>query len=381
MVDGRLRAGAGTGVLQGVKSRASPLGRPGNHARREVPLAHRFDVIGDLRGRADALRELLANLGYAERDGAWRHPSRHAVFLGAYLGGPDPVGALAVVWRMAATGAATALMGRPELATLAFATPDPAAPGRHVRPRRGESWRREAALLAPFGGPDSEGHGGLTAMFAAMPLWFATAGFRAVHACWHPAAARALAPHLDASARVLPGALAEVLTGAARGAVETLLAGPTVSLPEGMSTLGRGGTSTRVARARWWGGVPATWAEAVAHPDRLAGEAAAPPHANAVAVAVAPSPIPTLFGSLGLDGGPCVLGPLHACLDVAGGDRLRAYRWDGERALAEVKVSSAAQPAPPVPAPPVPVPVASVPDAPPPRAGRRRRGGRRGGGR
>ncbi len=215
-----------------------------------------------------------------------------------------------------------------------------------------------------------KGTAALADLFAAMPLWLATPGFRAVHACWHPGAARSLAPHLDDAARILPGSLPAVLSGPARTAVETLLAGPTVSLPEGLSTVGRDGSVTRTARARWWSGPPSTWGDAVAHPGRLAGgPIEKPPHANAVDVPG--SAMPTLFGSLLLDAGPCVLGPLHACLDVGDADRVSAYRWDGERTLAEVKVSAVAQPGPPLPLPP-PVAVAS-PTPAAPRQGRRRR--------
>jgi hypothetical protein len=41
-----------------------------------------YDIIGDVHGHADALRRLLAELGYAEVQGAFRHDARKAIFVG-----------------------------------------------------------------------------------------------------------------------------------------------------------------------------------------------------------------------------------------------------------------------------------------------------------
>ena len=41
-----------------------------------------YDIIGDVHGYADRLRSLLELMGYCESDGAWRHDTRQAVFVG-----------------------------------------------------------------------------------------------------------------------------------------------------------------------------------------------------------------------------------------------------------------------------------------------------------
>jgi hypothetical protein len=43
-------------------------------------LADRYDIIGDVRGEADALQRLWEKLGYAPIDGYWQHSSRQAIF-------------------------------------------------------------------------------------------------------------------------------------------------------------------------------------------------------------------------------------------------------------------------------------------------------------
>ena len=46
-----------------------------------------YDVIPDIHGQSEKLKGALGNLGYRERNGAWRHsePKRHVVFLGGFV--------------------------------------------------------------------------------------------------------------------------------------------------------------------------------------------------------------------------------------------------------------------------------------------------------
>lgn len=51
-----------------------------------------YDVVPDIHGQAGKLKTALSNLGYAERNGAWRHsdPTRHVIYLGDFIDyGPD----------------------------------------------------------------------------------------------------------------------------------------------------------------------------------------------------------------------------------------------------------------------------------------------------
>ncbi len=64
-----------------------------------------YDIIGDIHGHADALKALLSDLGYRERDGTWRRPDRQAIFLGDFIDrGPEQVesvetDAAVIVWQ------------------------------------------------------------------------------------------------------------------------------------------------------------------------------------------------------------------------------------------------------------------------------------------
>jgi protein phosphatase len=73
-----------------------------------------FDIIGDVHGCADELRELLSKLGYAtDSDGHYAHPAnRRAFFIGDLVDrGPDVVGAVDIARAMVGAGSALAVPG------------------------------------------------------------------------------------------------------------------------------------------------------------------------------------------------------------------------------------------------------------------------------
>lgn len=63
-----------------------------------------YDIIGDIHGEADKLRDLLAHLGYRETAGAFRHPERTAIFVGDLIDrGPRQRETVQTVRRMVAS--------------------------------------------------------------------------------------------------------------------------------------------------------------------------------------------------------------------------------------------------------------------------------------
>jgi hypothetical protein len=74
-----------------------------------------LDVIGDVHGQYDKLVPLLSHLGYSEANGAWRHPSRTAVFLGDLIDrGPKQLATVALVRAMVEAGSAQCILGNHE---------------------------------------------------------------------------------------------------------------------------------------------------------------------------------------------------------------------------------------------------------------------------
>jgi hypothetical protein len=93
-----------------------------------------FDLIGDVHGEFDQLVELLHHLGYRDRTGTYRHPSRTVIFVGDLIDrGPKQLATVDLVRRVDA-GTAQCVMGNHEFNAVAWATPDPNKPGEFLRP-------------------------------------------------------------------------------------------------------------------------------------------------------------------------------------------------------------------------------------------------------
>jgi hypothetical protein len=296
-----------------------------------------LDIIGDVHGHADPLQALLRKLGYRDTNGAWRHPGgRRAVFVGDLIDrGPSQLETISIARRMADAGTALLVMGNHEFNAIAFATPDPAAPGQHLRPRRGNNIHHHAVFLDAAGGPDTPLHRDLVAFFLTMPLWLDLPGIRVIHACWSASAMAALGPHLDRDHRLTEaGFLATQAKGsAAYTAAEILLKGPEMTLPEGVWYRDAQGSKRRKARMRWWDPLATTLRSACAEESVAAQlpDEALPQHN---VIALDPSQ-PLFFGHYWLRGEPFILAPRRTCLDfsIAKGGTLCAYRFDGETTL------------------------------------------------
>ena len=293
----------------------------------------RYDIIPDIHGQSGKLGRLLDALGYARRDGRWRHATgdRQIVFLGDFIDrGPNSSGVLEIVRDLVADGVALAVMGNHELNAFHFHNDDPltATP---LRPHSQKNLEQHAAFLAQFP-VGSSGAREWTDWMAALPLWLDLGAFRAVHACWSAAAVRRLAR--IAPGGVLPRArllLAGRTDDPLHEDVETLTKGPERELPPGHSFTDKGGVVRRHARIAWWRGGAKTWREAAisvpdpqAMPDRPLPDGVAfefyPPDAR-----------PVFFGHYWLSGLPEIEAPNALCLDYSAGiddNPLVAYRWE-----------------------------------------------------
>ena len=83
-----------------------------------------YDIIGDIHGQMGKLTGLLAELGYREQAGAYRHPERRtAVFLGDLIDrGPNQVETVNIVRAMMDAGTGQCVMGNHEFNAIGYAT-------------------------------------------------------------------------------------------------------------------------------------------------------------------------------------------------------------------------------------------------------------------
>ena len=75
-----------------------------------------YDIIGDVHGRADALRRLLLKLGYTESQDVFRHNTRKVIFVGDFVDrGPDQKGILRIARNMCEADTASSILGKPAI--------------------------------------------------------------------------------------------------------------------------------------------------------------------------------------------------------------------------------------------------------------------------
>lgn len=291
-----------------------------------------YDIIGDIHGHAAPLERLLAELGYVEEVGVYRHPNRRVVFVGDLIDrGPGQVRVLVIARAMVDSGMAQMTLGNHEFNAIAWATPRPG--GGHHREHNEKHRGQHQAFLAQVG-EDSDAHREWIAWFKTLPLWLDLGGIRVVHACWDPLSMEKLGGPT----------LTDEMIAAAKGsvlddAIEVVLKGPEIDLG-GRCYQDKDGNARHRARARWWAAGATTLATAALIPGgSLAcdgGEfAPLPDDPIAADLPVAPTGSPVFYGHYWRKGTPSIDTDTVACLDwsVAKGGPLVAYRWSGETTL------------------------------------------------
>ena len=230
-----------------------------------------YDVIGDVHGHADKLVRLLAEMGYRERNGAWTHPERHAIFVGDLIDrGPAQVATVNIVRAMVDAGSARCIMGNHEFNAIAWNTPDPRKPGEYLRPHGKASNRAQhAAFLAEVEGTPL--HREITDWFRTLPMYIEEPNIRVVHACWHAPSIEWLRERCAAHGTLSSSLIEE---GSRKGtpaysAIETVCKGIEAVLPGGVSFHDKDGKERHEARIRWWDPNLTTFRQAAIGPDEL----------------------------------------------------------------------------------------------------------------
>lgn len=301
-----------------------------------------FDIIGDIHGQADKLEALLRSLGYRYRQGAWRHPSRQALFVGDFVDrGPGQLRVLEVVREMTDAGSAQAVMGNHEFNAIAFFLEDPANPGRHLRVRSEKNRRQHQRFLDEVG-EDSPTHREWVGWFLDLPLWLETPDLRAVHACWHPQHMEFLSPFMGPGNRLT----VDLIERASRRdsdeylAVEALCKGLEVDLPEPVSYTDAEGTRRTRTRTRWWDSTARDFRSAALLPRSQSHQLPQSPLPSECVLEYDELK-PVFFGHYWLTGKPGIQSPKICCVDYSAArdeHPLVAYRFDGEQELDSSKL-------------------------------------------
>lgn len=214
-----------------------------------------FDIIGDVHGHAAELNILLQHLGYAVRNGAYRHPDRKALFVGDLFNrGPESRAAIDIVMKMCQTDEAVAVVGNHEYNDRLIALRD--AHGFEIRSDKKDMTRFEETM-AEYAALNDDGatwHAHQMFLYG-LPLYYENAHVRISHAARNPR-------HMDLLAKeTTDGYLSDAQMIAVEkeygasdfaSAVIDTVRGPIVRLHE-LEPLGfkpQGGRD--VMRVKWW---------------------------------------------------------------------------------------------------------------------------------
>ncbi|PIE42519.1 MAG: serine/threonine protein phosphatase [Gammaproteobacteria bacterium] len=221
-----------------------------------------YDIIGDIHGCADALKRLLAKLGYEHQEGCYRHPERKAVFLGDLIDrGPQVREAINIVRTMVENDAASMVLGNHEYMAIIFST---------LKKHTSRYKRLLEQTLQEYQQREQEWDSVIRWM-QSLPLYMEFDNFRVVHACWDAEKIADLdtlgtGNHLQndsfLSKSAQPGTTENKI-------IERLLKGTDMLLPEGVFVKGADGVSRTRFRTKFWKSAPETYADVVFQPDRI----------------------------------------------------------------------------------------------------------------
>lgn len=314
-----------------------------------------YDIIGDIHGCASDLELLLADLGYRDTDGSYRHPSRRVIFVGDLIDrGPQQLLVLQIVKAMVDTGNALMVLGNHEFNALAYDTEWPARSGKFLRPHddptspwAAKNEKQHKAFLDQVKG-DERAH--YLAWLWTVPLWLDLRDLRVVHACWHQ-------PSIDVMTNALGGntftSIDQLIRASTKGdpiydAVETLLKGPEISLEDHgqPAYVDKDGIARGSARLRWWNSEAVTLRDTAEMGGRFTTADGQPyPPLPEIEVAqhqrshIYTDQVPVFYGHYWRIGPPTHLQDwteYTACVDFSAvkGGALMAYRWSGEKRIA-----------------------------------------------
>ena len=300
-----------------------------------------LDFIGDIHGYGFALLDLLRKLGYQKKHDSFQHPEgRRVIFLGDYVDrGPQVALTLETVRSMIDADNALAIMGNHEFNAVCFQTPD--GKGDYLRSHHegnGKNVRQHQSTLDQFS--DNEWNEWID-WFRSLPFYIDSGDWRAVHASWD----------FDSIEKLRGQSLQDedflyqssIPTSWQFSAVENVLKGLEVKLPDGIAIKDFNGIDRSSIRVRWWeGGFGKKYSDLVFPSSDRLGVLEEIKYLGEDWRSYSIDEPPVFFGHYWIppDSKVMPVGTNVACMDysvASPGGKLTAYRWDGENQLSSKK--------------------------------------------
>jgi hypothetical protein len=232
---------------------------------------------------------------------------------------------------MIESGTALGVMGNHEYNAIAFATPDAKETG-FLRQHSAKNIDQHEAFLNAYPSHSAE-YLDTIEWFKTLPLWLDLDNLRIVHACWDQSWMTRLGSNKLTNELLLQSSTKNTWQ---YEAIETLLKGKEIPLPEGHSFPDKDGNLRHDIRIRWWDTTARNYKDAFMGPESAITHMPDEEIEGDHLIDYSHSAPPVFLGHYWLEGKPEPLAPNIACLDYSvakPGGKLVAYRWNGEQHL------------------------------------------------
>ena len=298
-----------------------------------------YDVIGDIHGNAVLLEKMLFELGYVEDNGIYSHPSRTAIFLGDLIDkGNEARKVLGIVRPMVENDKARCILGNHEYNMVAYHTQD--EDGNYLREHTDGNYFQIKESLDVFQEYKDELDDHLE-WFQTLPIFIEEDNIRIIHATWYTGGIELIRHKYSENCLTDELLYASAIDGSPEfKAIEFLLKGQEIQLPDGLSFEDNKGKERFDFRIKWWEVLLGKSYEYAA----VRSDGILFPLNNVKRVrpdcSYAAEERPVFFGHYCLPEDPMLYKPNVCCLDycIYNTNRLVAYRFDGEQELDEAKL-------------------------------------------
>jgi hypothetical protein len=244
---------------------------------------------------------------------------------------------------MVESGAALAVMGNHEYNAITYYTQD-SSTGNYLRPHSEKNSDQHIAFLKEYQNATDE-YEQVIAWFKTLPLWLDLGGLRVVHACWSTKYIDLLTTECGMEAQLTDDLLEQ---SSYKGspwqytAIETLVKGKVIPLPNGQSFKDKDGNTRHHIRVKWWDNNATTYKSAFLGQESVRTHIPEDDTGGDHLIEYAHNAPPVFLGHYWMEGEPEPLAQNIACLDFSiankdGKGVLVAYRWDGEQVISKGK--------------------------------------------
>ena len=294
-----------------------------------------YDIIGDVHGQANMLKDLLKSMGYKKQNGAFAHETRKAIFVGDFINrGPQIRNTIVIIRKMVEAGSAYAILGNHELNAIIFELKDKSGrpfTRRLLKYRMPLNQTLEEFVSIP------EEYKDHVKWMRTLPMFLELDGIRVVHACWQDNNIELLKQNVT-EGKLKKSFLRKISKNNSdlSTAFWQTCKGIDFQLPKDLLVFDGTGQAHRSFRTRWWlNPVGMTFRELSFESRFDLPHYTIPKELNSSRKSYNENEPIVFFGHYCMRNSDNIIAPNLCCLDscVSKNGKLAAYRWSGEKEL------------------------------------------------